>query len=220
MLHITPRNPVEFRNFATRPIGVNGLELPASAADGLAATFEAAFSLLNETQDIYPAWKALVGALGVLGKQVHDARLMAVCHVYGVSHLLTFNVAHFTRLAGFGPGGRGRSRRRRITGRRRRNTRSRWPCPTAAGIMAGEGGAAMNQTVEGVYDGAVFRPDAALALEPNTRVRLTVEILPPAEAAPPSFLRTARSLELHGPADWSANLDSYLYGDGDQHNSM
>lgn len=49
----------------------------------------------------------------------------------------------------------------------------------------------MNQTVEGVYDGAVFRPDAALALEPNTRVRLTVEILPPAEAAPPSFLRTA-----------------------------
>ena len=44
-----------------------------------------------------------MGALGVVGKQVHDARLVAVCHVYGVSHLLTFNVTHFARLAGFAP---------------------------------------------------------------------------------------------------------------------
>ena len=74
----------------------------------------------------------------------------------------------------------------------------------------------MTQTVEAVYDGAVLRPDKALELAPNTRVRLTLEVLPPAEAAPPSFLRTARALDLGGPADWSANLDNYLYGDGDQ----
>ncbi len=59
---------------------------------------------MAETPDIYPAWKALVGALRVIGKQVHDARLVAVCHVHGVTHLLTFNVAHFVRMAGFGPG--------------------------------------------------------------------------------------------------------------------
>ena len=34
------------------------------------------------------------------------------------------------------------------------------------------------------------------------------------ETAPQSFLRTARTLELRGPADWSANLDDYLNGDG------
>jgi predicted nucleic acid-binding protein len=45
-----------------------------------------------------------VGALGVIGKQVYDARLVAICHVYGISHLLTFNVSHFTRLAKIGPG--------------------------------------------------------------------------------------------------------------------
>lgn len=73
----------------------------------------------------------------------------------------------------------------------------------------------MSQTVEAVFDGTVLRPKTALELEPNTRVRLTVEILP-SEAAPTSFLRTARSLDLHGPADWSANLDNYLYGDSDQ----
>jgi uncharacterized protein (DUF433 family) len=33
----------------------------------------------------------------------------------------------------------------------------------------------MTQTVEAVYDGAVLRPDTALGLAPNTRVRLTVE---------------------------------------------
>jgi len=27
-----------------------------------------------------------------------------------------------------------------------------------------------------------------------------------------SFLRTARSLNLEGPADWSARLEDYLYG--------
>jgi len=40
----------------------------------------------------------------VSGKKVHDARLVAVCHAHKVTHLLTFNVPHFTRMAGFGPG--------------------------------------------------------------------------------------------------------------------
>jgi hypothetical protein len=74
----------------------------------------------------------------------------------------------------------------------------------------------MSQTVEAIFDGVVLRPETALTLEPNTRVRLTVEVLEPVQAAPPSFLRTARALDLRGPADWSANLDNYLYGDGDQ----
>lgn len=104
VLHVTPQVLVEFRNVATRPIAVNGLGLPPVDAEALAATFEARFPLLAETQDIYPAWKALVGALGVVGKQVHDARLVAVCHVHGVTHVLTFNVVHFARMAGFGPG--------------------------------------------------------------------------------------------------------------------
>lgn len=103
-MHLTPQNLIEFRNFATRPLGVNGLGLSAVAAEGLAAAFEASFPLLHDTPDIYPAWKALVAALGVVGKQVHDARLVAVCHAHAVTHLLTFNVSHFVRMAAFGPG--------------------------------------------------------------------------------------------------------------------
>ena len=104
VLHITSQNLVEFRNMASRPKAVNGLGLSAVDAEAKAAIFEATFPHLPETPDIYPAWKALVGALGVIGKQVHDARLVAVCHVHRVSHLLTFNVAHFVRMAAFGPG--------------------------------------------------------------------------------------------------------------------
>ena len=74
----------------------------------------------------------------------------------------------------------------------------------------------MTQTVEAVYDGTVLRPETALGLKPNTRVRITVETLPPTEAAEPSFLRTARALGLSGPVDWSENLDNYLYGNNDQ----
>jgi hypothetical protein len=95
---------VEFRNIATRPVAVNGLGLSTADTEALAATFEASFPVLPETPNIYPAWKALVGALGVIGKRVHDARLVAVCHVHGVTHLLTFNVGHFAGMAGFGPG--------------------------------------------------------------------------------------------------------------------
>ena len=36
-------------------------------------------------------------------------------------------------------------------------------------------------------------------------------VLPEAEQTT-SFLQTARSLNLEGPADWSAKLETYLYG--------
>ncbi|HJT32484.1 MAG TPA: type II toxin-antitoxin system VapC family toxin [Pirellulales bacterium] len=104
VLYITPQVLIEFRNVATRPVVANGLGLSILDTEAQAATFEASFPLLADTPDVYPAWKALVGSLGITAKQVHDARLAAVCHVHRVTHLLTFNVAHFARMAGFGPG--------------------------------------------------------------------------------------------------------------------
>ena len=81
-LHVTPQNLVEFRNVATRPVSLNGLGLAPLEAEAKAAGFEAAFPLLAETPDIFPLWKAVVGTLAVVGKQVYDARLVAVCHAH------------------------------------------------------------------------------------------------------------------------------------------
>jgi predicted nucleic acid-binding protein len=103
-LCLTAQVLIEFRNVATRPTAINGLGLSTTEAEAQAAGFEASFSLLADTPDIYVVWKAIVAAVGVIGKQVHDARLVAVCHVHRVSHLLTFNPTHFARMANFGPG--------------------------------------------------------------------------------------------------------------------
>ena len=103
-LHTTPQNFVEFQAVVTRPVSANGLGLTPAEASRRAAVFEGAFPLLSENPDIYPAWRVVVDALGVSGKQVHDARLAAVCHAHGIGHLLTFNLNHFTRLCSAPPG--------------------------------------------------------------------------------------------------------------------
>jgi hypothetical protein len=74
----------------------------------------------------------------------------------------------------------------------------------------------VTRTIQAVFDGSVLRPDEPLPLEANTRVRLTIELLPATPASPISFLATARSLELTGPPDWSAHVDEYLYAESDQ----
>ena len=95
---------IEFRNVATRPLANNGLGFTAALAEAHSSAFEAMFPLLMDTPRIFPAWKAIVENLGVIGKQVHDARLVAVCHVHGVTHVLTFNTKDFARFSGFGAG--------------------------------------------------------------------------------------------------------------------
>jgi predicted nucleic acid-binding protein len=104
ILNLTPQVLIEFRSIATREIAQNGLGFSAVDTEASAAGFETAFPLVVDTPDIYPAWKGLVASLGIIGKQVHDARLVAVCHAHGITHLLTFNVADFGRMAQFGPG--------------------------------------------------------------------------------------------------------------------
>ena len=71
----------------------------------------------------------------------------------------------------------------------------------------------MGKTIEALYDGSVLWPVEPLTLEPNTRVWIVIQIVPLTTDTPLSFLRTARSLNLDGPSDWSANLENYLYGD-------
>ena len=70
----------------------------------------------------------------------------------------------------------------------------------------------MSKTVEAIYDGEVLRPDKPLELQPNTRVRITIEPSTLQAVPPRSFLRTAQSLHLDGPSDWSERIEEYLYG--------
>ncbi|MCX5646494.1 MAG: antitoxin family protein [Phycisphaerae bacterium] len=70
----------------------------------------------------------------------------------------------------------------------------------------------MVQTIQAVFDGKVLRPEDPLTLEPNARVRITIETLESREEKATSFLDIARSLNLEGPPDWATNVDAYLHG--------
>ncbi len=69
----------------------------------------------------------------------------------------------------------------------------------------------MTTTLAATYDGEVLRLDEPIELEPNTRVHITIETTKPIVKRRLSFLRTASSLNLQGPPDWSARLEDYLY---------
>lgn len=70
----------------------------------------------------------------------------------------------------------------------------------------------MSQTLEATFDGQVFRPVQPVELEPDTQVEIIVTVKISPDEKSKSFLRTARSLKLKGPKDFSSRIDDYLYG--------
>jgi predicted DNA-binding antitoxin AbrB/MazE fold protein len=69
----------------------------------------------------------------------------------------------------------------------------------------------MGKTLYATFDGHVLKPDSSIELEPNTRVKITIETDDDPKIQKKSFLKTARSLALEGPSDWSSRLEDYLY---------
>ncbi len=73
----------------------------------------------------------------------------------------------------------------------------------------------MIKRLKAVFDGDVLRPIEPLDLAPNTEVQITLDIPETITDASSSFLDIAENLNLDGPADWSSNVDKYLYGTAD-----
>lgn len=69
-------------------------------ADRRLRAVETGFTLLPELPTVYPIWPGLVVAHAVHGKQVHDARLVALMQAHGVTHVLTLNLGDFARFPG------------------------------------------------------------------------------------------------------------------------
>ena len=73
----------------------------------------------------------------------------------------------------------------------------------------------MIRRLKAIFDGKVFRPVEPLDLEPDTEVQITLDIPESTTNHGASFLDVAEKLQLDGPADWSSNVDRYLYGTRD-----
>ena len=49
---------------------------------------------------MFPLWRHLVESNDIIGRQVFDARIVAVMQAHGATHLLTRNAGHFQRYTG------------------------------------------------------------------------------------------------------------------------
>lgn len=100
LLCVVPQNIYEFWVVATRPIANNGLGLSTAECEARIKTFLATFQFLPDSAAVYTEWLALVRTHGCQGKVAHDARFVAAMRTHGVTSLLTFNTADFTRYSG------------------------------------------------------------------------------------------------------------------------
>lgn len=98
-LCVVPQNFYEFWVVSTRPAALNGRGKSAAETDADLSAVAANFTVLPDTPAILPSWRQLVTTYSVLGKNAHDARLVAAMLVHGVTHLLTFNDQDFRRFA-------------------------------------------------------------------------------------------------------------------------
>jgi predicted nucleic acid-binding protein len=97
LLYYTPQNIAELWNTMTRPAARNALGLTTAEADREVRAIETGMILLPDNEAIYREWRRIIVQYEVLGVQVHDARLAASMMVHGVTSILTFNVADFSR---------------------------------------------------------------------------------------------------------------------------
>jgi len=94
-LCVTPQVLIECCCAGTRPRDVNGFGWDVSVALSRVRNLIAMFSMLDDSPEVFREWLPLVERHERKGKQVHDARLVAVMKAHGVENLLTFNVEDF-----------------------------------------------------------------------------------------------------------------------------
>lgn len=102
-LIVVPQNLYEFWAVATRPLGAppaggNGLGMTTGQAAQWLRFILRRFTFLPDRDQLSQLWLTLVEANGVTGFRAHDVRLVAAMQCYGITRLLTFNVAHFRGL--------------------------------------------------------------------------------------------------------------------------
>ncbi len=97
---VRPQNIVELWAVATRPAAQNGLGLSPERAATEVGKLLYFCKLLPDNPRIHPIWESLVVEHRVSGKPTHDARIVAAMKSHGLTNILTFNGADFTRFPG------------------------------------------------------------------------------------------------------------------------
>jgi predicted nucleic acid-binding protein len=93
-----PQNIAEFWNVSTRPSTSRGGYGKIIATTELRVQFiERNALILDESPAGYKSWRGLLLAYQIQGLAVHDARLVSMMQVAGITHVVTLNVGDFSR---------------------------------------------------------------------------------------------------------------------------
>ncbi len=100
-LAICPQVVYEFYVVATRPQNQNGLGI--SCADALTEIHDLldVYTFINDPDNLFTIWHALIQQFQTLGKNAHDTRLIAFMQSQGIERLYTLNgydFDHYTHI--------------------------------------------------------------------------------------------------------------------------
>jgi predicted nucleic acid-binding protein len=94
----TRQNIAEFWNVCTRPAEARGgFGLSTDEAARRLRMLERFVEVLSEPNSAYSRWKSLVQKHSVLGRQVHDARIVSVMAAHRIKRIVTLNETDFFR---------------------------------------------------------------------------------------------------------------------------
>ena len=98
-LALTPQIVREYLVVSTRPAEVNGFGLSEADAVANMRQFLDDMDLLSEDVVTTAGLMDLIGDHAVVGKQIHDANVVAVALAHRASAIVSDNVGHFARFA-------------------------------------------------------------------------------------------------------------------------
>ncbi len=81
----------------TRPIVANGYGLEPDDTRARVDTIFSTFTLLPDSPSLFAAWLDLCSSHQVRGRQVFDARIVAMMSTAGITRIVTLNPTDFTR---------------------------------------------------------------------------------------------------------------------------
>ena len=96
-LIICPQIVYEFYVVATRPIENNGLGLSSKIANTEIENLLETYRMLTENDQVFYNWQKLITAHNVIGKNAHDARIVAFMVSNDIIKLYTLNKKDFER---------------------------------------------------------------------------------------------------------------------------
>ncbi|WP_145430766.1 type II toxin-antitoxin system VapC family toxin [Lacipirellula limnantheis] len=96
-LALVPQVFYELWSVLTRPAANNGLGFSIEQSLEDQRRILDSSELFEDDSGVFAAWRDLDAKYRVLGKQAHDARLVAAMVRHGIGHLMTFNDQDFAR---------------------------------------------------------------------------------------------------------------------------